>query len=76
MAVQDTILNFAPSKDNKCMKATDPNDPFYTPEVIANIRKSILMRIGKDTDVHRMERIRDLLSPTATPPMVTLTDLF
>lgn len=70
MVVQETMVTFAPSKENIGMKATDPNDPFYTPKVIADIRKSILMRIGKDTDVHRLERIQDLLTPKSFAPVV------
>ena len=52
------------------MKAIDSTDSFYTPKVIADIRKSILMRIGKDTDVHRLERIQDLLTPHSFSPVV------
>lgn len=52
------------------MHSIDPTDPFYTPEVIADIRDSILMRIGKDTDVHRLERIQDLLTSEPFAPAV------
>lgn len=72
--VQETMFTFALSKEKKNMKTTDPNDPFYTPKVIADIRKSILMRIGKDTDVHRLERIRDLLIPKSFAPVVMSED--
>ncbi len=61
-------------KREKGMKATDPNDLFYTPEVIADIRKSILMRIGKDTDVHRLERIQDLLTPKSFATVIMSED--
>lgn len=56
------------------MHNIDATDPFYTPEVIADIRKSILMRISKDKDVHRLERIRDLLTTTSFSPVVMTED--
>ena len=52
------------------MHNIDSTDTFYTTNVIADIRKSILMRIGKDKDVHRLERIRDLLTHTSFTPAV------
>lgn len=52
------------------MHHIDPNDPFYTSEVIADIRKSILMRISKDKDTHRLERIQKLLESVAMKAFV------
>lgn len=39
------------------MQTVDSTDPFYTPKVVEDIRKSILLRIGKDRDVSRLEHI-------------------
>lgn len=63
---------FAASKEIS-MQTVDSTDPFYTPKVVEDIRKSILLRIGKDRDVSRLERICDLLSSEMVSPTV-LTD--
>ena len=57
------MFTFAPSKENKGMKATDPNDPFYTSEMVEYMRAKNLENISYEEHIEVLQAIIDVYAP-------------